>query len=122
MSYALTLGVGMSNGISVHESNIAREDHRDRWSKDLIGGAEVPTTSGFSIGVAEYHVTEFGVLQVHDDQEALYVISGVGQVRVGDQVIDVRPGSAVYVAPRTPHATRRTGAEPVRVIYAHGSV
>ncbi len=112
----------MTRGISVHESQIGKKNHADRWSKDLIGGPEVGTTSGFSIGVAEYHVPEFGELQVHDDQEALYVVSGVGQVRVDGQVIDVRPGSAVYVAPKTPHATRRTGNEPVRVLYAHGSV
>ena len=108
--------------ISVHESEIARKEHADRWSKDLIGGAEVRTSGGFSIGVAEYHVTEFGELQVHEDQEALYVVSGVGQVRVGDEVVSVRPGSALYVGPKTPHATRRTGDAPVRVLYAHGSM
>lgn len=106
----------------VHESDIARHDHADRWSKDLIGGPEVPTASGFSIGLAEYHQPQFGEMQVHDDQEALYVISGVGQVTVGEEVVDVRPGSAVYVPPGAAHATRRTTDEPVRLIYAHGSV
>jgi len=106
----------------VHESDVPRHDHPDRWSKDLIGGSEVPTTSGFSIGVAEYHQPEFGEPQVHDDQEALVVVSGVGQIRVGEEIVDVRPGSAVYVAPGTPHATRRTGDEPVRLIYAHGAI
>ena len=110
----------MVSGISVHESEVARKDYADRWSKDLIGGAQAKTTSGFSIGVAEYHAGEFGELQVHDDQEALYVVSGIGQVRVGEEVFEVQPGSAVYVAPGTPHATRRTAAAPVRVFYAHG--
>ena len=112
----------MAKRISMHESEIARQDHADRWSKDLIGGAEVPAASGFSIGIAEYHQPEFGELQVHDDQEALYVISGVGQVTVGGELIDVRPGSAVYVAPGAAHATRRTSDQSLRLIYAHGSV
>ena len=112
----------MQERVSMHESELARQEHADRWSKDLVGVTELPTTSGFSIGLAEYHQPEFGELQVHDDQEALYVISGVGQVRIGRQVIDVRPGSALYVAPGTAHATRRTGDEPVRVLYAHGAV
>jgi mannose-6-phosphate isomerase-like protein (cupin superfamily) len=112
----------MSGTLSVHESEIARQNHADRWSKDLIGGPEAPTTSGFSLGLAEYHQPEFGEMQVHDDQEALVVISGVGQVTVAGEVIDVRPGSAVYVPPGAAHATRRTGADPVCLIYAHGAV
>ena len=75
----------MKGKISIHESEITQQDYPDRWSKDLIGSSSgVETTSGFSIGVAEYHTAEFGELQVHDDQEALYVISDVGQVRVGE--------------------------------------
>ena len=112
----------MADRISVHESEVRKNEYADRWSKDLIGGADVKTASGFSVGIAEYHVAEFGEPQVHDDQEALYVVSGTGQVRVGDRRIDVRPGSAVYVPPKTPHATRRTGRDPVRVLYAHGSM
>ena len=112
----------MSRTVSVHESEVSRKEHPDRWSKDLVGGAEPATTSGFCIGVAEYHVAEFGELQTHDDQEALYVLSGVGEVRVGDEAVAVRPGTALYVGPGVPHATRRTGDAPVRLLYAHGAV
>ena len=111
----------MKPTVSIHESEVPRQEHADRWSKGLIGGAQVNTTSGFAIGIAEYHQPEFGEPQVHDDQEALYVLSGVGQVRVGKEIVDVSPGSALYIAPGTPHATRRTTAEHVRLIYAHGA-
>jgi mannose-6-phosphate isomerase-like protein (cupin superfamily) len=99
-----------------------RQEHSDRWSKDLVGTEGTPTTAGFSLGVAEYHAQEFGPLQTHDDQEALYVVSGEGQVRVGDALHCVRPGVALYVPPNTVHATRRTGERPVKVVYAHGAV
>jgi quercetin dioxygenase-like cupin family protein len=112
----------MRENSGVHESEIARQTHPDRWSKDLVGGAELPTTSGFTLGLASYTEPEFGELQPHDDQEALHVVPGVRQVRLGDDVIDVRPGSAVYVAPNTAHATRRTADDPVTLVYAHGAV
>lgn len=108
--------------LMIHEDEVVRQDYSDRWSKDLIGGMEVLTTNGFNVGVAEYHAEEFGPLQTHDDQEALYVLSGIGQVRIGDSVHDVRPGCALYVAPHTEHATRRTGEDPVKVVYTHGAV
>ena len=109
----------MANRVCVHESDIPKEIHPDRWSKDLLGGPQVPTVGGFSMGVAEYHATEFGELQVHADQEEVYVVSGVGQIRIGEQVLDVKPGSTFRLAPGTKHATRRTGPAPVRVVYSH---
>ncbi len=105
----------------IHESQISRQQHPDRWSHDLVG-ALLGATSGFSLGVAEYTSETFGELQVHADQEAVYVVAGVGELRLGDRVFPVRPGSAAYVPPGAPHATRRTGPDPVRVIYAHGAI
>ena len=108
---------------SVHEDDIRREEHPDRWSRDLIGGSSpVATTSGFSIGVADYFAEEFGAMQVHDDQEAAYIISGEGEMTVSGRIYRLRPGVAVSIPPGAAHATRRTGAEPVRLVYAHGAV
>lgn len=107
----------------VREADAARQDHVDRWSKDLIGGSSpAKTTSGFNVGVAEYFAPEFGPPQTHDDQEAVYVVSGVGEIAVAGKVFAVAPGTAVYVPPGAAHATRRTGDEPVKVVYAHGAI
>jgi len=105
-----------------HEDDVPKEVCVDRWSKDLIGTDAIATTSGFSIGVAEYTEPEFGERQVHDDQEAVYVISGVGEILIGEQTHPVRPGSAAYIPPGVVHATRRTTEAPVKLVYAHGAV
>lgn len=108
---------------AVHEDDISREENVDRWSKDLVGGSSpLVTTSGFSLGVAEYFLEDFGPMQVHEDQEAAYIISGVGEMTVSGTVYAVSPGTAVSIPPRAPHATRRTGAEPVKLVYAHGAI
>ena len=107
---------------AVHEDDVAKDVHADRWSKDLVGTEAVPTTSGFSIGVAEYTETEFGEMQVHDDQEAVYCVSGVGEIAIGGEVHAVRPGFAAYIPPGTAHATRRTVDGPVKVVYSHGAM
>jgi mannose-6-phosphate isomerase-like protein (cupin superfamily) len=106
---------------SLHEEEVEASRFPDRWSKDLIGGEPVSTWSGFSLGIAEYHAEDFS-LQVHDDQEALYILSGEGEVRIGSDIFQAHPGMAFYVPPQTPHATRRTGECPVRLIYAHGAI
>lgn len=107
----------------INEKDVEKKHAADRWSKDLVGGSSaIKTTSGFNIGVAEYHVTEFGPLQIHDDQEAVYVVSGVGEITVAGKVYPVEPGTAVYVPPKAAHATRRTGPAPVKVVYTHGAI
>ena len=103
----------------IHEDEIAPSEYSDRWSKDLVT-AECGATSGFNLGVALYTSEAFGPLQVHDDQEAVYVVSGIGEIKLGDKIYPVRPGSAAYIPRGTPHATRRTTQEPVKVVYTHG--
>lgn len=105
-----------------HQEDAEVSVYPDRRSADLIGTDAVPTTSGFNVGLAWYTASEFGEPQIHDDQEAIYVISGEGELRVGDQVVALRPGVAVYVPPGTPHGGRTFAAEPVVVVYAHGAV
>ena len=103
----------------IHENEVARSEYPDRWSKNLVTG-ECGATSGFNLGVALYTSDTFGPIQVHDDQEAVYIISGEGEIKLGEKVYPIRPGSAAYIPRGTPHATRRTGEEPVKVVYTHG--
>ena len=94
----------------------------DRRSVNLVGTETIPTTSGFNVGVAWYTGEKFGEPQVHNDQEAIYVVSGEGELRLRDKIVALTPGTAVYIPPGTPHAGRRTTDEPVVVVYAHGAV
>ena len=110
------------HALIVHEDDVEREEHSDRWSKNLVGTDDIVTTSGFNLGVASYHAEEFGEVQTHNDQEAVYVVSGAGEIRLGESVIPVRPGVAISVPPGMPHATRRTGPDPVKVVYSHGAI
>ena len=106
----------------INEKDIEKSVYADRWSKDLVNEKLFGATAGFSIGVAEYSLKEFGEPGVHTDQEAVYIISGYGDYMLGDEIFSVSPGCAVYVPPHTKHAVRCTADEPVKLIYAHGPV
>ncbi|MGI6206634.1 MAG: cupin domain-containing protein [Anaerolineae bacterium] len=105
--------------IVVDENELTWQQHPDRRSTDLIRPGDTPAHAGLSLGVAEYTSTEYGELQRHGDQEAVYCVSGRGIIRVGDEEYEIFPGRAVYVGKGVPHATRRTGPEPVKVVYVH---
>jgi len=106
----------------INEKDIEKSVFADRWSKDLINEKLLGTTAGFSLGVAEYPLKEFGEPGVHEDQEAIYIISGYGEYMLGDEIFPVSPGCAVYIPAHTKHGVRCTTDEPVKLIYAHASV
>ena len=108
--------------LTANEHHIQPTNFPDRWSKDLIGTADIPTTSGFNVGRANYTATEFGAPQVHADQEAVFVIAGVGEIKVGGEVLALEPGVAVYVGSGVEHCARRTSPDPVQVVYCHGAI
>jgi len=105
--------------IVVDENDFSWQQHSDRRSTDLISESNTPAHAGLSVGVAEYTSTDYGPLQRHEDQEAVYCVSGRGTIRVGDEEYDMVPGRAVYVGRGVAHATKRTGPEPVKVVYIH---
>ena len=52
----------------------------------------------------------------HSDDEAWYVLDGTLCVQVGDDVVEARAGSAVYVPRNTPHTYWNPGPEPARYL------
>ena len=41
--------------------------------------------------------------QPHDEDEVYYIVSGQGQITVGEETEPVQPGSIVFVAAHVPH-------------------
>jgi mannose-6-phosphate isomerase-like protein (cupin superfamily) len=101
----------------VHEREVESSVFQDRWSKDLL----TSQLAGFSLGIAQYHSKEFGTPQIHGDQEALYVVSGVGDILLDEAVVHVESGTAIYVPSGCRHAARTMGDQPLLIVYAHAS-
>ena len=52
----------------------------------------------------------------HADDEAWYVLEGVLRVQVGDDVVEARAGSSVFVPRGTPHTYWNPGPGPTRYL------
>ena len=50
------------------------------------------------------------------DDEVWYVVQGTLRVQVGSDVVEARPGSAVFVPRGTPHTYWNPAAEPLRYL------
>ncbi|HEX2988363.1 MAG TPA: cupin domain-containing protein [Chloroflexota bacterium] len=50
-------------------------------------------------------------------QEAWYFLSGKGQIKVGEKVIEVEPGTVVVSPPQVDHQLINTGTEVLRALF-----
>jgi mannose-6-phosphate isomerase-like protein (cupin superfamily) len=58
-------------------------------------------------------------LHAHSDNEQVYVIvRGRGLMKVGEEQEEVGPGTMVFVPPKTDHAIRNPGDEPLLYVSA----
>lgn len=57
-------------------------------------------------------------LYVHDEEEAAFVIAGVGEVRVDDETRPIKKGDVIYFPPDCEHVVRNTdGERPLEVLF-----
>jgi mannose-6-phosphate isomerase-like protein (cupin superfamily) len=96
---------------------------------DVYAGTSVPgefRSLGDALGSEQLAVTlirvpphsdfEQGTGHFHEEQEEIYLVTrGTLTMRFGDEIREVRAGSAARVAPRTPRSHRNEGAEPVEM-------
>ena len=94
-----------------------REDPNRRVQR-MIHATTVGATDGFAMGVVEYTSDEFGQPDLHADHEGLYVLEGHGIARLGQEEVELFPGSCLYIPAGTPHSIIKRGASPIRLIFA----
>ncbi len=50
------------------------------------------------------------------EEEIVYVVSGRGETKIGDEVFPLEPGMAVFTEPGVPHGVKTLGDEPLVLI------
>lgn len=80
------------------------------WQDDLLSSIRFINDDLMEPGAAvELH-------QHADMEEICYILSGVGEVRVGGEVRPIGEGDAVYLPPQIDHNIKNTGSSPLRFL------
>lgn len=92
-----------------------------RRTRNLVGGASPIHAAAFSMG----HVTlEPGGGQVpwhnQEQEEVYYVVSGTGEMCLGDEVQDLTAGQAVHIPSGVYHQLSNKGDTPLTFVYVYG--
>ncbi len=105
--------------LSINENNVEKIESEGHWGKPLVFKGNFNISSDFEVGVSEYQSRDFPVPKIHKDEEALYIICGKGIAKIGENKINIKKGTAIYIPPGIPHCIKNTGEDVLKAVYCH---
>ncbi len=92
-----------------------------RRTQNLVGGAAPIQASQFSMGYVTLEPDGGQVPWHNQDQEEVYfVVSGTGEMCLGEEKRELAGGQAVYIPSGDYHQLTNIGSEPLVMIYCYG--
>jgi quercetin dioxygenase-like cupin family protein len=70
-------------------------------------------TNAYSVDLVRVAPGGYSPRHVDQDNHSFYIISGKGEVAIGQRTWDVGPGSVVKIPVKVVHAVKNTGDEPL---------
>jgi quercetin dioxygenase-like cupin family protein len=112
MVWAVVMAIGLGAGWA------SAEDHAFTFNDEVKKGEERPGfTNKFLVKESTYTVGAVAVkdeIKAHrhkDGDHVIYIVSGQGTMRHGDQTITLKPGMVVHVPKGVVHALKAQGGE-----------
>ena len=92
-----------------------------RRTQNIVGGVAPIQAKNFSVGMVTLEPRGGQVPWHNQEQEEVYfIVEGVGEMCLGDEVTELRPGMAVYIPCGVFHQLSNKGDTPLRMIYTYG--
>ncbi|KPU44509.1 hypothetical protein OXPF_15920 [Oxobacter pfennigii] len=58
-------------------------------------------------------------LHDHAEEEVYFIVSGSGEMTVGEETVAVKEGDAVYITPTLPHLLKNTGKDDMKMMFTY---
>ena len=92
-----------------------------RRTQNLVGGVSPVQAQNFAMGMVTLD-PDCGQVPWHnqDQEEVYFVVEGVGEMCLGDEVSELSTGQIVKIPPGVFHQLSNKGQTPLRMIYCYG--
>ncbi len=92
-----------------------------RRTRNVVGGASPIQCRNFAIGYVELEPDGGQVPWHNQEQEEVYwILEGVGEMCLGDEVKEIRAGQCVEIPPKVFHQLTNKGSTPLIMLYCYG--
>ena len=92
-----------------------------RRTQNIVGGVAPIQAKNFSVGMVTLEPRGGQVPWHNQEQEEVYfIVEGVGEMCLGEEVMELRTGMAVYIPCGVFHQLSNKGDTPLRMIYTYG--
>ncbi|MEP6681563.1 MAG: cupin domain-containing protein [Chloroflexota bacterium] len=93
------------------------DDHRpeSRWRLVVDPGDERGRVDSLALIIEEIAVGDRIPLHTHDVDEAITILQGDAETRLGDERRRVGSGAIIFIPAGTPHGTANAGAQPLHI-------
>ncbi|MDF1569330.1 MAG: cupin domain-containing protein [Spirochaetaceae bacterium] len=92
-----------------------------RRTQNLVGGAAPVQAEAFSMGYVTLDPNG-GQVPWHnqEQEEAYFVLDGVGEMCLGEEIREIRGGQAVYIPSGVYHQITNIRSKPLKFVYCYG--
>ena len=90
-----------------------------RRTRVIVGKESPLQAKGFVMG--RVRIFPGGSIPAHGhfNEEIYHILSGTGEMQVGDETGAVRAGDTVYMDPDVPHTLRNTGDSDMEILFVY---
>ncbi|MCL4416975.1 MAG: cupin domain-containing protein [Actinobacteria bacterium] len=99
--------------------DIAKKIFDDRWVKFAFGSQGKIETKNLNLGVVNFDAGKEAFNHRHDVDEALFVLSGNGKIKIGNKVHGIKRNDFIHIPSQTDHAIM-TEKNKVKILFIFG--
>jgi len=100
-------------------NEIQKKEFEDRWVKFAFGPQGFLNTKSLNLGIVNFSKNKTSLNHRHDVDEALFVLSGKGKVRINDTIYTLKKNDFAYIPKETDHQII-TGDRSIKIFFIFG--
>ena len=93
----------MESSLIFSLKGIAKKTFNDRWVKFAFGPQGKIETKNLNLGVVNFDPRKEALNHRHDVDEALFVLSGNGKIKIGGNTYDIKRNDFIHIPSKTDH-------------------
>lgn len=102
---------------SIHEDDVKLEKLKGRDYK-LLGSKDTIGCKNLCVGVSFFPPGKHAPGHIHNgEEEVVYCLEGTGELVIDGKVEKIRPGTVVYIPPKSLHSVNNTGKKTIKLLF-----